>query len=62
MITLGNKNENATFSPGLTYPGFGRNWDIFLTNSTNLTFKAFQRKVFEHKKFQIPCRGSKVPN
>ena len=43
-------------------PGFGRNWDTILKKFTNGTFKTLQIKVFGTKKFQIPCRESKVPN
>ena len=43
-------------------PGFRINWDTFLKKFTNGTFKLLQMKVFGHKKFQIPCRESKVPN
>ena len=43
-------------------PRFGRNWDTFLKKFTNGTFKTLQMKVFGPKKFQIPCRESKVPN
>ena len=39
-------------------PGFGRNWDPFLKKFTNGTL---QIKVFGPKKFEIPCRESKVP-
>ena len=28
------------------YPGFGRNWDIFLEKFTNGTFKTLQMKIF----------------
>jgi hypothetical protein len=37
-------------------PGFGGAWDTFLRNFTYGTFKAYQMKVFEIKKFQVPCR------
>ena len=43
-------------------PGFGKNWDTILKKFTNGTFKILQMKVFGPKKFQIPCRESKVPN
>jgi hypothetical protein len=43
-------------------PGFGRNCDTFLKKFNNGTFQRLQKKVFGPKKFQIPCRESKVPN
>ena len=67
---IGYKNGNAvsvsferiTFLPTIdTNSEFGRDWDTLWKKFHNDTFIALQMKVFGHKKFQIPCVGSKVP-
>ena len=43
-------------------PGFERHRDTFLKKFTDGTFKTLQMKVYGAKKFQVPCRESKVTN
>ena len=55
--------ERNTFLPRInTNSGFGRDWDTLWKKFQIGTFIALQIKVFGHKKFQIPCTGSQVPN
>ena len=63
-MLYGGPFEKITFLSRIdTNSGFGRDWDNTLWKKFhNSTFIALQMKVFGHKKFQIPCTGSKVPN
>ena len=55
--------EKITFLSRIdTNSGFGRDSDTLWIKFHIGTFIALKMKVFGHKKFQIPCTGSKVPN
>ena len=55
--------EKITFLPRIDKnSGFGRVWDTLWKKFNNGTFIALQMKVLGNKIFQIPSKGSKVPN